>query len=172
MLAECLPAIIGDGAAFETPAHAHYAEGLLRRHFAAIANDLALNEPVEPFIEYEFEGAEGALWAEGYFAVVAACKDTWAPLMARQSLVESLIFPIMSLLPDPDAPAELRLTTTERWPLIRELPDIIAKTWAFWRDDEHPLLTVQPERRVKVGRNDPCPCGSGKKYKRCCGAVV
>ena len=23
--------------------------------------------------------------------------------------------------------------------------------------------------RTKVGRNDPCPCGSGKKYKRCCG---
>lgn len=22
---------------------------------------------------------------------------------------------------------------------------------------------------MKVGRNDPCPCGSGKKYKRCCG---
>ena len=27
-----------------------------------------------------------------------------------------------------------------------------------------------PQRRVKkVGRNDPCPCGSGKKYKHCCG---
>ena len=26
-----------------------------------------------------------------------------------------------------------------------------------------------PVRRVKVGRNDPCPCGSGKKYKNCCG---
>jgi hypothetical protein len=25
-----------------------------------------------------------------------------------------------------------------------------------------------PARRVKVGRNDPCPCGSGKKYKHCC----
>ena len=25
---------------------------------------------------------------------------------------------------------------------------------------------------MPVGRNDPCPCGSGKKYKRCCGAVV
>ena len=23
--------------------------------------------------------------------------------------------------------------------------------------------------RKKVGRNDPCPCGSGKKYKKCCG---
>src|SRR5256885_5303722 len=25
---------------------------------------------------------------------------------------------------------------------------------------------------MPVGRNDPCPCGSGKKYKKCCGAVV
>jgi preprotein translocase subunit SecA len=24
-------------------------------------------------------------------------------------------------------------------------------------------------QRAKVGRNDPCPCGSGKKYKKCCG---
>ncbi|MBT4622773.1 MAG: SEC-C domain-containing protein, partial [Verrucomicrobia bacterium] len=23
--------------------------------------------------------------------------------------------------------------------------------------------------RLKVGRNDPCPCGSGKKHKKCCG---
>ncbi len=30
----------------------------------------------------------------------------------------------------------------------------------------------KPVRRTgkKVGRNDPCPCGSGKKYKKCCGA--
>jgi SEC-C motif domain protein len=27
-----------------------------------------------------------------------------------------------------------------------------------------------PVRVVKAGRNDPCPCGSGKKYKKCCGA--
>lgn len=26
----------------------------------------------------------------------------------------------------------------------------------------------QPARHAKVGRNDPCPCGSGKKYKKCC----
>ena len=29
--------------------------------------------------------------------------------------------------------------------------------------------TIQSEKPVKVGRNAPCPCGSGKKYKRCCG---
>jgi len=28
----------------------------------------------------------------------------------------------------------------------------------------------EPRRHEKVGRNDPCPCGSGKKYKKCCGA--
>jgi hypothetical protein len=27
-------------------------------------------------------------------------------------------------------------------------------------------------RREKIGRNDPCPCGSGKKYKKCHGAAV
>ncbi|HEY9568347.1 MAG TPA: YchJ family protein [Thalassobaculum sp.] len=28
----------------------------------------------------------------------------------------------------------------------------------------------EPPRYPKVGRNAPCPCGSGKKYKKCCGA--
>ena len=27
------------------------------------------------------------------------------------------------------------------------------------------------KREAKVGPNDPCPCGSGKKYKKCCGSV-
>ena len=31
--------------------------------------------------------------------------------------------------------------------------------------------SAKPKQRTtaKVGRNDPCPCGSGKKYKNCCG---
>ena len=36
---------------------------------------------------------------------------------------------------------------------------------------EEAAVAVAPVRREKkVGRNDPCPCGSGKKYKKCCGA--
>lgn len=34
---------------------------------------------------------------------------------------------------------------------------------------ERKHLKKLPAKRVKIGRNDPCPCGSGKKYKRCCG---
>lgn len=34
---------------------------------------------------------------------------------------------------------------------------------------ERKRLKKLPAKKVKIGRNDPCPCGSGKKYKRCCG---
>ena len=34
---------------------------------------------------------------------------------------------------------------------------------------ESPKANVEMGRN-KIGRNDPCPCGSGKKYKKCCGA--
>jgi preprotein translocase subunit SecA len=41
------------------------------------------------------------------------------------------------------------------------------------RPEETKPTKRKPVRREgkKVGRNDPCPCGSGKKYKKCCGAA-
>jgi|TARA_R100001530_G_C4313417_1_gene153667 preprotein translocase subunit SecA len=30
------------------------------------------------------------------------------------------------------------------------------------------IVTRLPQNNTKVGRNDPCPCGSGKKSKKCC----
>ncbi|AKI01322.1 hypothetical protein IMCC20628_02625 [Hoeflea sp. IMCC20628] len=38
--------------------------------------------------------------------------------------------------------------------------------WVYWGRAANALL----HRAASVGRNDPCPCGSGKKYKKCCGA--
>lgn len=40
-----------------------------------------------------------------------------------------------------------------------------------WRFIDGKIIGPDPLRRdePKVGRNDPCPCGSGKKYKKCCG---
>ena len=34
----------------------------------------------------------------------------------------------------------------------------------------HPRNPITQEQLDKAGRNDPCPCGSGKKFKKCCGA--
>jgi len=40
-----------------------------------------------------------------------------------------------------------------------------------WKFDDGEMLPEKPTVREepKIGRNDPCPCGSGKKYKKCCG---
>ncbi|MGA3212013.1 MAG: SEC-C metal-binding domain-containing protein, partial [Terriglobales bacterium] len=35
---------------------------------------------------------------------------------------------------------------------------------------DHQIVQQVVRGSAKVGRNDPCPCGSGKKYKKCCGA--
>ena len=37
-------------------------------------------------------------------------------------------------------------------------------------EEEYDDATPYKRESPKVGRNDPCPCGSGKKYKKCCGA--
>ena len=34
----------------------------------------------------------------------------------------------------------------------------------------NPTAPIKAEPSAKVDRNDPCPCGSGKKYKNCCGS--
>ena len=36
-------------------------------------------------------------------------------------------------------------------------------------DDFKPVVEELTSEEAKVGRNDPCPCGSGKKHKKCCG---
>ena len=41
-----------------------------------------------------------------------------------------------------------------------------------WKFEDGEVIGPEPVRREepKVGRNDPCPCGSGKKHKKCCGS--
>lgn len=55
--------------------------------------------------------------------------------------------------------------------------------WLYTLEEWSNILSVEDRKRIKkdynrskivvndskVGRNDPCPCGSGKKYKKCCG---
>ncbi|MCD6085808.1 preprotein translocase subunit SecA [bacterium] len=42
-------------------------------------------------------------------------------------------------------------------------------TEIFTETKNSPQISYQPKGKKKIGRNDPCPCGSGKKYKHCCG---
>lgn len=60
----------------------------------------------------------------------------------------------------------------ERGALIEAMFDSVMDINEFFREQRRRNLSPPTLRRdaAKVGRNDPCPCGSGKKYKQCCGA--
>ena len=53
--------------------------------------------------------------------------------------------------------------TTHLWPLKGHTPDELMAA-----SGKGKVISFDEVRRQKVGRNDPCPCGSGKKYKNCC----
>jgi len=60
--------------------------------------------------------------------------------------------------------------------LLDRLPDAVATLCLEGRSADvrrrwgaMNVVPQQPRRVEKIGRNDPCPCGSGKKYKKCCG---
>jgi uncharacterized protein len=167
-----LPAILGAGAEFDTPEHGAYIAELLVRNLGSIESGLAEDGTSEPFINFGVGDVEGSLWGQGYLACLEEHDDAWRPLLSKRYLVERLVAPLIALLPGDDEPGEEILTSEARSELIDALPFVMHATWSFWHGAAHPLLEVQRERGVKVGRNDPCPCGSGKKYKRCCGAVA
>ena len=65
---------------------------------------------------------------------------------------------------------------SKKWRESRDALDIPAATGGTYSDEmENPgaLATAHKTQpivnEIKIGRNDPCPCGSGKKYKQCCG---
>ena len=58
-------------------------------------------------------------------------------------------------------------------PVIREEAKRVEKrekAWSYSAPEKEAASPTPVRRAEKVGRNDPCPCGSGKKYKKCCGA--
>jgi tetratricopeptide (TPR) repeat protein len=54
-------------------------------------------------------------------------------------------------------------------PIRDEIFEILKKRDAQRREAFPPIQKVVPVTSTKIGRNDPCPCGSGLKYKKCCG---
>ena len=52
--------------------------------------------------------------------------------------------------------------------LAEELRKRFGKTFGQRLKPINIPLTEKQVHEMKIGRNDPCPCGSGKKFKRCC----
>ncbi len=118
-------------------------------------------------------------WAVGFWDVVQAWPDDWRTPRDRElgRDWEDALMAIAALLEaDEDEPAVNPVRDdgppTVSADRIERFGDAI---WAVYNLHDigrslGPLIeTVR--KAAKPGRNDPCPCGSGKKYKRCCGAA-
>jgi len=92
--------------------------------------------------------------------------DRALPLMERE------IFAFAGKSPSSLARFDLELLVEAYVELAGELPERLAAhvAYLFERQSSPVALTDSPLPAVstKVGRNEPCPCGSGKKHKRCC----
>jgi uncharacterized protein YecA (UPF0149 family) len=59
-----------------------------------------------------------------------------------------------------------------------KLESMYAQRYAFLRSQLTPIMAEQRRQKTQartqttVGRNDPCPCGSGKKFKKCHGVAA
>jgi uncharacterized protein len=191
-----LPVLLGDPPPFADAAQRDELVGLVTRRYGEVL--AAVDAPVErldderalsplltdwdavrehtPPAEREALGelpALGAVWASGFLQCVEAYEDDW-------------------LLPDDDPGNEfvdgclqlfeiLASDPAEMPPEAREMSQderLADALWAvydlrdFWRERASRRPVKQVPRQPGPGRNDPCPCGSGKKYKKCHGAAA
>ncbi|WP_047137545.1 UPF0149 family protein [Luteimonas sp. FCS-9] len=139
-----------------------------------------------PEAEDATDGAEGGLdgvpadfpfaaaWAAGFLRAAAEHEDAWSAWMREHDGIENDLGVIARLaivdasqLDDADMAEADMLSLEERFDLAYDLPDILHDMYLQRLHDRRP----QPARRADVpGRNDPCRCGSGRKFKACCGA--
>ena len=117
------------------------------------------------------------LWALGFMSAVEVWAQDWEPPRDKE-IAESMddaLDCIAELQDDDGGPPALNLHDENGPPSVSEARfDAFGEAlWAVY--DLYDIAQslgprVAPARSEKVGRNDPCPCGSGKKYKKCHGA--
>ena len=121
---------------------------------------------------------DGEMWAYGYVRGIALRQAAWQPLLDDAKMRE-ILHPIWLLGAD-DPLGELddaTRTPAQREALTLQIPAAVAAIYRYWLPmrqavQEREIVTTIERTHPKVGRNDPCPCGSGKKFKKCCGAAA
>jgi uncharacterized protein len=97
--------------------------------------------------------------------------DAWRALIADRDK-RNLLAPIVYLAEDSKGQRLLKDTRGEDDELVQSagslIPGVVPAIRQYWR--RHTAPTAAPRRSDRPGRNEPCSCGSGRKYKRCCGA--
>jgi uncharacterized protein len=95
--------------------------------------------------------------------------SAWEPIWT--SNIAELVRPIYLLGADEVEEEEMTLVDdpAKRHKLAIEVEAAIPEIRRFWLPHRKSAVAQVQRETPKVGRNDPCPCGSGKKFKKCCG---
>jgi uncharacterized protein len=152
--------------------------GLVMRHFNSIISYLQTQPgSLQPIFgtdsskEGEYEDA--GLWACGFMEGVKLSQAAWQPLLSSPE-GQRWYWPVQLMGDDDllDTHIEQVATKAQVLALNQAIVDSVLRMHAHWLPLRQAMAERQTAQRIstKVGRNEPCPCGSGKKFKKCCGA--
>ena len=172
-----LSVALGDNPAYETAEQAKEILDLVMRFYGQTVQELDDGRGSTLYVFPDEEGEDDlATWCEGYLEGVVLSETDWYE-RGEPEEVEELLFPFMLLSGRMREAAEEAGDSVPSLEEEREMQreaagsmgDSVMAIYSYWLDKR---ISHAPIRRdgPKVGRNDPCPCGSGKKYKSCHGS--
>lgn len=185
MPSEWLPVIWGGEAPeFADEAEAKTILGAITGRYNEILRQIA-DDDLEPVFWVDRGGTViAADWAEGFLQAIMLRADAWEPLFTSKR-DGHLLIPILALCGDENGESLLGLPPEAEDRVMEEatafVPACTTAIAAYWRAKRStqismPLLHGRSSQLdhppIKVGRNQPCPCGSGKKFKKCCGKAT
>lgn len=152
---------------------------LVSRHWNHVMGRLREGPVYLPLLlEDEAGNAHGNDWANGFLTGTKLRVPIWAPIIQDDKHGAPMV-PIWALAyehhPDPQMrPYQDPITPDQRERLMVALA---VSTMQFYSHFLPMRSQYEPGGKTfraaaKPGRNEPCPCGSGKKYKHCCGRAV
>lgn len=106
-------------------------------------------------------------WCEGFMRGVALAAGAWDQESTEMKI---LLAPIAAFTEAKDFYAHEHRNAQEVENLQKVITPNVREIHAYWlarRSEHEPVATVR-RSEPKIGRNDPCFCGSGKKFKKCC----
>jgi uncharacterized protein len=166
-----LPAVWGDyEPEWESPAEFEKVFNLLVRHMNSIVSMLISSpQEFEPMFLYrEVDGKEIQIvdeWCVGYLRGVALDETSWH---ADELATQLGVIQLFGAEAGWEKLGQMNSDEMEKQKAL--LPAAVRKIHACWYKRRGESQTIRRDS-PKLGRNDVCPCGSGKKYKKCCGAA-
>src|SRR5207253_3866714 len=149
---------------------------LLGRFYNEVVNELGSESFVPRFQPKGFVVTEIASdivsWSQGFVLGMEQERASWQPWFKDPRRQKAMSLIIGTAETDgrlETSDAELAAWRTHG--MISDLVPLIATYWRFESGLNELVGTLPMVAEPRIGRNEPCPCGSGKKYKHCCGEV-